>query len=150
MEEFVDRKTIEESAKRYERNLQEAYNDVDKSHIRKMQKSMYNCAANCCDNSTKSYSEVQNCVDNCVVPVNNAQQYLKNEFQDFQNRVQRCLMVCNDKIKDKMELEKSNTFNDKYKSEYEQCANSCLTRYSEMLPSIIMKIKNNLDANTVI
>lgn len=150
MEEFVEKKTIEESAKRYERKIHEAYDEIDKSHIRKMQKSMHLCAVSCCDDTTGSFKDVQNCVDSCVVPLNNAQQYLKNEFQDFQNRVQRCLMSCNDKVRDTMDLEKNKTSVDKYKLDYEQCANSCLTRYSDMLPSVLFKIRTTLDAHTVV
>ncbi|XP_065209167.1 protein FAM136A-like [Planococcus citri] len=150
MEEFVTRKSIEESAKQYEHKVQEAYNDVYKSHTRRIERNMYICATDCCDNSTHSYEKVQNCVDNCSIPLKNAQQYVSNEFQDFQNRVQRCLMVCNDKMKDKMELEKSTNFTDKHKSEFEQCANSCLSKYCDMLPSIVLKIRNTLDDHTVI
>ncbi|XKL63639.1 hypothetical protein PGB90_006003 [Kerria lacca] len=136
---------MEENAKIYERKLQDVYNEIDKSHVRKIQKKMYECASACCDNTVASYEDVQRCIDRCSNPLNRAQSYIKNEFEDFQTRVQRCLMVCNDKIKEKMEQEKTKDFTSKYRTEYEECSISCLKKHCDLLPSIGFKIKSSLD-----
>lgn len=136
---------MEENAREYERKLQDAYNSLDLSHVRKLMKKTYLCAAQCCDSTSGTYEDVQHCIDNCTAPLTNAQTYLKNEFQDFQNRVQRCLMVCSDTVKGRMEKENSKSFNDKYKTEYEECAKSCLKSHSDLLPSTMLKIKSTLE-----
>lgn len=136
---------METNAREYEQKIQDAYNELDKSHVRKLMKRTYLCAAKCCESNETSYDDVQRCIDNCTTPLNNAQTYLKNEFQDFQSRVQRCLMVCNDTVKAKMEVNKIKILSDKYKNDYEECAKSCLKTHSELLPSIVIKIKSTLE-----
>lgn len=55
---------------------------------------MHLCAAKCCDDKTGSIDSVQNCIERCSAPVNRAQHYVQKELQDFQGRLQRCVVVC--------------------------------------------------------
>ncbi len=138
---------MEETARKYEHQLQETYNEIDKSHIRRIQKNVFDCSSACCDNTTASYEEIQKCVERCTTPLHTAQEYIKSEFEDFQNRVQRCLMVCNDKVKEKMEREKVKEFSGKYRTEYEECAISCLSKHKELLSMMTHRIRDTLDKN---
>lgn len=63
---------------------------------------MHRCAAKCCENKEVSLERVQKCVEACSGPLNAAQTYVQKEFEGLQNRLQRCVMDCNDSIKDKM------------------------------------------------
>lgn len=67
-----------------------------------LQHEMHLCAAKCCENSDASLDRVQHCVENCSVPLHNAQNYVQGELESLQKRLQRCVMDCNDMIKDKM------------------------------------------------
>lgn len=63
---------------------------------------MHKCAAKCCENNEASLDSIQRCVEKCSVPLHNAQNYVQNELEGLQKRLQRCVMDCNDLIKDKM------------------------------------------------
>lgn len=63
---------------------------------------MHRCAAKCCDNTSVSLESVQRCVENCGNSLTKAQGYVQKELENLQNRLQRCVMDCNDTVKDKM------------------------------------------------
>lgn len=63
---------------------------------------MHRCAATCCDNKESSLDRVQKCVENCSVKLNWAQSYVQKELEQCQNKLQRCVMDCNDDVRVKM------------------------------------------------
>lgn len=63
---------------------------------------MHQCSAACCEDQNASIERVQQCVERCSIPLNKAQDYVQKEIQHTQSRLQRCVMQCNDEIKDKM------------------------------------------------
>lgn len=63
---------------------------------------MHRCAATCCDNRELSVEKVQSCVEKCSSPMHAAQTYVQGELEQLQNRLQHCVMDCNDDIKLKM------------------------------------------------
>lgn len=138
---------MEDSLQTFQQKIQDTYYDLDKNHLRKMQKKMYDCAANCCSNNTDSFNQVQSCIDKCTAPYQNAQQYVKNQFEDFQKMVERCILVCNDDTKSMMERNKFTEVNDKVKAHYEKCATSCITKYLELLPTTVYKMKDTLKSH---
>lgn len=60
---------------------------------------MHRCAATCCDNRESSLERVQKCVENCSAPLNWAQNYVQEELGSLQNKLQRCVMNCNDDVR---------------------------------------------------
>ena len=42
------------------------------------------CAARCCENNTRSKDEVQHCLNQCFVPIHQAQEYVGKELNNFQ------------------------------------------------------------------
>jgi len=45
---------------------------------------MHRCAAKCCDKNDLSIGHVHQCVENCAIPLNNAQKYVQSEFEHLQ------------------------------------------------------------------
>lgn len=132
--------------------LQETYDALEKSHIRSAQRRMYICAAECCTNLEQSTIDVNNCIEGCNAPLLNMQRYLKNEYEYVQNRLQRCIMNCNDSVKDKMEVVPHNVTNKteaQYKQEFEDCAVNCIKKHIEMIPTVLFKIKSTLDKHEI-
>lgn len=121
--------------------------EIDKSYLRKMQRDMHNCAASCCDNETYSIQKVHNCVENCGSSLNKAQQYVQGEFERVQNRLQRCIMECNDNIRDKMGPNPTQAEVDKHSEEFEKCATRCVDSYCELLPALEKTMKKVLSRN---
>lgn len=67
-----------------------------------LQYDMHLCAAKCCESTDATLDRVQQCVEKCSLPLHNAQNYVQGELEGIQKRLQRCVMDCNDVIKDQM------------------------------------------------
>ncbi|XP_072763477.1 protein FAM136A-like [Anoplolepis gracilipes] len=138
---------MEGQKKRVEDHMTKMVEEIDKTYLRKMQRDMHKCAAQCCENETYSIQKVHNCVDNCSSSLNKAQQYVQGEFERVQNRLQRCVMECNDNIKDKIGPNPSQIEVDRYSEEFEKCAIKCVDSYCELLPSLEKTMKKILSKN---
>ena len=57
----------EEAQERVQTGIKNFVNDVDKSHLRPMEKKMHLCAADCCSDPKASIDEVHRCVERCQV-----------------------------------------------------------------------------------
>ncbi|XP_011861936.1 PREDICTED: protein FAM136A-like isoform X2 [Vollenhovia emeryi] len=75
---------MEEQRKRVEDHMTTMVEEIDKTYLRKMQRDMHKCAAQCCENETYSIQKVHNCVENCSSSLNKAQHYVQGEFERVQ------------------------------------------------------------------
>ena len=57
----------EQAQERVQTGIKNFVNDVDKSHLRPMEKKMHLCAADCCSDPKASIDEVHRCVERCQV-----------------------------------------------------------------------------------
>ncbi|CAG0922144.1 unnamed protein product [Notodromas monacha] len=80
-------------------------NDLDKLTLRRMQGDMHRCAARCCDDRESHLEAIHRCIENCAIPLNKAQTKVQGEMQQFQNRLQRCVLTCQDKVQDTLRPE---------------------------------------------
>ncbi|KAJ9579627.1 hypothetical protein L9F63_004706 [Diploptera punctata] len=135
---------VEEQKARVEEAMTKMVNDVDKLYLRKMQADMHRCAASCCENNDLSVERVHQCVENCSLHLNNAQKYVHGEFEHFQNRLQRCVMQCNDEIRDKMGPKPTDAEVNRYSLDFERCAVKCVDSHIALLPTIMKKMKEVL------
>jgi Eukaryotic protein of unknown function (DUF842) len=63
-------------------------------------------------------------------------------MEGFQGRLQRCVMQCNDDIKDKMgPNQPSETEINKFTAQFERCAVKCVDKHIDLLPSMLKSIK---------
>ncbi|KAF2896379.1 hypothetical protein ILUMI_09794 [Ignelater luminosus] len=139
---------VERQKQRIEQEMTKMIDELDRNYLRKMQADMHRCAARCCDNSDLSLERVQQCVDTCSTPLNKAQNYVQKEIEHLQNRLQRCVMQCNDDIKDKMGPTPSESDVDKYSLMFENCAISCVDKHVELIPSMMKAMKTVLAQQT--
>ncbi|KAK4885722.1 hypothetical protein RN001_001993 [Aquatica leii] len=143
---------VELQKQRVEQEMTKMIDEIDKQFLRKMQANMHRCAATCCDNVDVSLERVQKCVEACSTPLNNAQNYVQKEIEHLQSRLQRCVMQCNDEIKDKMGPNPSDTEVNKYSLMFENCAIKCVDNHITLIPSIMKSMKavlaKNNSANT--
>ncbi|XP_014205117.1 protein FAM136A [Copidosoma floridanum] len=131
----------EEQRKRVEDQTTQTIEDIDKTFLRKMQGDMHRCAAACCDNENFSVQRIHSCIHSCSIHLNEANQYIQNEFERSKNRLQRCIMDCNDKVKDKMGLDPSQGEINNFTKEFENCTKNCVDDYCDLLPSLKKTIK---------
>ncbi|XP_059613762.1 protein FAM136A [Phlebotomus argentipes] len=135
---------IEEQKQRVEQEITKLVDDVDKSYLRKMQADMHLCAAKCCENTSSSIDVVQGCVQKCSVPVTKAERYIHKELNDFQGRLQRCVMQCNDDIKTQMPVEPTDDEIAKYTTKFERCAVQCVNKNLDLIPNLLKTMKSVL------
>ncbi|KAG7210410.1 hypothetical protein KM043_011942 [Ampulex compressa] len=135
---------VEEQRKRVEDHMTRLVEELDKSHIRRMQADMHRCATTCCENDSYSMERVHSCISKCGNTLNKAQQYVEKEFERVQNRLQRCVMECNDKILDKMGPYPPQSDVDKYRDEFELCSTKCVDAHCESLPALEKTMKKVL------
>ncbi|KAJ8942654.1 hypothetical protein NQ318_013367 [Aromia moschata] len=124
---------VEQQRQRIEHEMTKMINEIDMEYLRKMQADMHRCAAQCCDNREASLERVQKCVENCSSKINWAQSYVQRELEQLQNKLQRCVMDCNDDVRV-----------EKFTSIFEDCAKKCVDKQIEYMPSLLKKIKADL------
>jgi len=109
-----------------------------------MQGDMHRCASRCCDDSSSSIDKVHGCIEQCSVPLQKAQHYVQTQMSDIQERLQRCVMQCQDKIKDKVGPDTTEGEVQAYKAQFEECAIKCVDDSINTLPDHTQRIKDRL------
>ena len=116
----------EDAQSRVQRAVKDFVNAIDRSHLRKMERGMHECAANCCSNESgtmeevrdqiedifggiciekvpqSGHSQVHGCVERCQQPTARAQRFIQTEIERFQESLSRCIMQCQEDVKDKV------------------------------------------------
>lgn len=106
--------------------------DLEKEHLRKYQKKVFICGANCCDSSAASAEEVQRCIETCQRPLAEMQNNVKQELERFQNRIQRCMMACQDVAQDSISAVGEVAAKEKFNS----CLYKCAEEHLKLIPGI--------------
>ena len=74
------------------------------------------------------------------------EQVISHEIGQFQNRIQRCVMSCQDSIKDKYpSLEQNSPQVAKAEKDMMVCANSCVDKHLILLKTMSTKFTTDLD-----
>ncbi|CAJ2638576.1 protein FAM136A-like [Trifolium pratense] len=102
-----------------------------------LQKAYFKCAYECFDRSRRQ-DEITNCVENCSIPLSNVQQTFENEMAQFQEKLNRSLMVCQDKYEGAKLQKKSGAMNDMI-----SCADQAIQDNIKMLPLLANKLKTS-------
>jgi len=133
--------TIEQQRQRVEQEMTKNVDDLDRSFLRQVQADMHFCAAKCCEDKVSSINSVQGCVERCSAPLNRAQRYVHTELEGFQGRLQRCVMQCNDEIKNQMPPTPSESEVSKYTNQFERCAIKCVDKHVDLIPNLFKSMK---------
>ncbi|KAA0034184.1 hypothetical protein IC582_023309 [Cucumis melo] len=100
-----------------------------------LQQAYFKCAYECFDRRRRQ-EEISNCVENCSVPVVKAQQHVENEMSKFQERLNRSLMVCQDKFEAARLQQKTGSVYD-----LESCVDASIQESLNTLPHLANKLK---------
>ncbi|EES08211.1 protein FAM136A [Sorghum bicolor] len=107
-----------------------------------MQQAYFKCAHDCFDRR-RTQEGINSCVENCSVPVLTANNVVENEMAKFQERLNRSLMVCQDKY-EAAKLQKLKT---DATQELESCVNRSIDDSIRVLPHVVEQIKSALSIN---
>ncbi|KQJ88737.1 protein FAM136A [Brachypodium distachyon] len=105
-----------------------------------MQQAYFKCAYECFDRR-QSQEGINNCVENCSVPVLSANNVVETEMAKFQERLNRSLMVCQDKF-EAAKLQKMKT---DATQELESCVHRSIDDSIRVLPHVVDQIKSTLN-----
>ncbi|KVI00408.1 protein FAM136A-like [Cynara cardunculus var. scolymus] len=109
-----------------------------------LQKAYFKCAYECFDRRRKQ-DDISMCVENCSIPVLQAQNLVEGELAKFQERLNRSLMVCQDKF-ESAKLQKIRTDATK---DMESCVNQSIEENVKALPHLVAKLKASLSINPI-
>ncbi|KAI6215037.1 Cht7 [Aphelenchoides besseyi] len=139
--------TMEETQRRVKNAVDGLIDELDKSYLRDIQKRMFNCSAQCCEDKRSSRVGIEECVEKCNLPMKRAQTTLENELGTLQDQLSRCTMTCYDKLVQQMGLDPDKytetqlvTFKDKLSS----CVDQCATDHLKLLPNIRDRLMKSL------
>ncbi|CAL5414179.1 unnamed protein product [Camellia sinensis] len=104
-----------------------------------LQQSYFKCAYQCFDR-TRTQDEINNCVENCSVPVLRAQNLVDTEMAKFQERLNRSLMVCQDKF----EAAKLQQIRSDATKDLESCVDQSIQDSVKTLPHLVGRLKSSL------
>ncbi|KAK9141158.1 hypothetical protein Scep_010839 [Stephania cephalantha] len=112
-----------------------------------LQKAYFKCAYDCFDRQ-KTQAEINSCVENCSIPVLNANNLVENEMGKFQERLNRSLMVCQDKFEAaKIQQGIGGGGGGGAMNELESCVDGALKENIQLLPHLVDRIKASLSIN---
>lgn len=142
--------TRKDMAEKAQSRVQEAIksfvDSIDKSHIRQMDKSMHECAANCLSDREAPIEMVHGCISRCQEKTVRAQKYVQTELEQFQAALHRCVLSCQDEVRDKLTPNAPEATIQKLQGEFEVCAINCCDKNIAKLPSLGEKIRNQLNS----
>ncbi|WZY92711.1 hypothetical protein YC2023_065040 [Brassica napus] len=101
-----------------------------------LQQAYFKCAYECFDRR-RNQEEISNCVEHCSVPVVKSQQHFENEMAQFQERLNRSLVVCQDKF----EAAKLQKIRPEAVNEMERCVPKAIEENLNTLPHIVQRMK---------
>ncbi|GJN06635.1 hypothetical protein PR202_ga24386 [Eleusine coracana subsp. coracana] len=107
-----------------------------------MQQAYFKCAYECFDRR-RNQQGINSCVENCSVPVLTANNVVETEMAKFQERLNRSLMVCQDKF----EAARLQKMKNDATQELESCVNRSIDDSIRVLPHLVDQIKSSLHIN---
>ncbi|KAF0696838.1 Aste57867_12439 [Aphanomyces stellatus] len=116
---------------------------LDKGTFRPLQKNGYVCSVKCFDTKDCSAEQLQQCIERCQQPMAQVQNYLNQELQSFQNRLQRCAMDCQDRAQDSLGTSQpSESQIAAAQKGMESCVSQCVGSHIKLLPTLKKRIED--------
>ena len=103
----------------------------------------------CLLKSSLSISDVIACKERCEAPVMRAQKYVQSELERYQESLQRCVLSCQDDIKDKVTPNTSEADIEKYRREFDACAIKCCDSSVGKLPALVKRVEDALKSGKI-
>ncbi|KAL3835103.1 hypothetical protein ACJIZ3_009839 [Penstemon smallii] len=101
-----------------------------------LQQAYFKCAYECFDRQ-KNHDEISNCVEHCGLPVHNAKDLVETQMAKFQEKLNRSLMVCQDKY----EAAKVHSNNNNAIKDLESCVDLSVQDSINLMPHVAGKLK---------
>lgn len=134
---------MEKKSERMAKAVEEIVNSLEKNFITPQRKRGFLCGANCCDKAPNSQA-LQQCIQNCEHPSHQIAQLVDGSLKDFQARLQRCAVRCQDQAQESLGASPSDGELQKAQAGFESCTLNCLKEYEKKLPKLQKDIEQQL------
>ncbi|KAH7464766.1 hypothetical protein PRIC1_005623 [Phytophthora ramorum] len=116
---------------------------LDRTILRSMQRDGYLCAAKVFENKNWSSDQLAAAVERCQMPTQQINQFMQQEMQNFQNRIQRGVQDCQDKAQDALPAggNPSEAQIARAQKDMEKCVGRCVDSHISLLPNISSRIE---------
>ncbi|RLN89171.1 hypothetical protein BBJ28_00011352 [Nothophytophthora sp. Chile5] len=116
---------------------------LDRTILRGLQRDGYLCAAKCFENKNWSSEQLQSCVERCQMPTQQVNQFMQQEMQNFQSRIQRCAQDCQDRAQDALPAtgNPSESQIARAQKDMETCVGRCVDSHISLLPNISSRVE---------
>mmetsp|Transcript_37786 Transcript_37786/g.55660 ORF Transcript_37786/g.55660 Transcript_37786/m.55660 type:complete len:155 (-) Transcript_37786:31-495(-) len=123
-----------------------AIDEIDRLSLRPIARESYACVVKCYDVAGKNGSseQLQRCAQQCQAKYQHSQNMVNQEVQQFQNRLNRAMMQCNDEAGDLMTPDTMN--NPKKRKIFEQQVGSCFTNCVNTHIGLLDGLKKKINA----
>ena len=118
-----------------QRSIIKLQDDLDVKVFRPLQKRAFDASSECC-NGEKSRENFQACLEHAGRATAQAEHAVMHELNAFQQRVQRCVVQCQDKAQSTVEAKGLYVA----QVQMEKCVNECGTFYKKELAGIGSKL----------
>ena len=141
--------SVNQAQSRVQTSIRDFVNEIDKGYLRNMERQMHLCAAECSSNEIATINEVMQCREKCTEKTIPAQNYVQSELQRVSDGLNRCVLSCQDDVKDKMTATVSEAEQVQYTHQFEACAIKCCDTNIERLPTLSKKVLENLRSGKI-
>lgn len=128
----------EELGNRIQEMFKSIYEATDRKYLRPLKRDMFKCGIECL-NDKNSIREAENCIEKCGQPMHKGMSILQTEVTAFQGRIDRCLMNCQDDVRNEKEEERARKI-------FDGCAEKCVNQFTPVTAEVIKTICEKLDA----
>jgi len=131
---------------RMEAEARTVLDEVERTSVRNIARKGVECVLKCYDKagSTGPGDALENCVANCQNPSRQANHYVQQEVQSFQNRLNRSMMDCQDRAKDMMYPGVENDA--KKMGKVEDTLLACMSKHVDDHIKMLVPLRKRIDA----
>ena len=118
---------------------------VEVERIRPFSRAMYLKMAECYNNKSATSNDVQRCMNDASAPAEQVQKIVTHEMNQFQQRLQRCIMDCKDEVTDKYpNLDNNNQAT--AQAMFDRGVVKCADKHIGMIKSLKSTLDQKIDA----
>lgn len=126
---------MEAEQQKLQRAVDQVVEGIEKSHLRPARKTAFLQMAKCCDSASSSREAYHSCVQRAAAPEERSNGVVQQELNEFQNRLQRAVMACQDQVKDS-----GVTDPDLARTNMDACLLDVFQRHVKLVPTLKKRI----------
>eukprot|EP00038_Savillea_parva_P000368 m.95785 g.95785 ORF g.95785 m.95785 type:complete len:151 (-) comp10125_c0_seq2:91-543(-) len=140
------RRSVEDSQTRMNQEVNKTISEFELM-LRPVLKKSFQCQIQCCDNTDLKAERFEQCIQSCLVPVQQVHQSLNYEAKSMQDRYMRCNQACEDEMKDLMQTYRNSDGTPNMPTiepKTVACVEKCTSSHVDMLPVMMKRLRESI------